>query len=56
VFGRQSAHNNPLWFNEWLKKNKPETYSYLKKNQHNIKQWTKEELEELLSQMKSFTK
>lgn len=28
----QSAHQNALWFSEWLKIHKPEVYEYLWKN------------------------
>jgi hypothetical protein len=27
--GNQSAHQSPLWFDEWLRKNRPEDYKYL---------------------------
>jgi len=27
--GRYSAHKNPIWFAEWLKKHKPEQYQYI---------------------------
>ena len=29
--GRNSAHNNALFFSAWLRKNKPEQYKYLMK-------------------------
>lgn len=40
--GAYSPHQNALWFSIWLKKNKPEQYTYLvmrllEINQHNIK-------------------
>ena len=28
-FGLQSAHEDPLWFDEWLRKNRAEDYEYL---------------------------
>lgn len=29
TMGNQSAHQSPLWFDEWLRKNRPEDYKYL---------------------------
>lgn len=29
TMGNQSAHNNPIWFMDWMKENRPEDYNYL---------------------------
>jgi len=29
--GKESCHNNALWFSQWLRKNKPKQYKYLMK-------------------------
>ena len=47
ALGTKSAHNDPFWFIDWLKEHKPAQYKYIKKHQHDIKQWTIEELEKL---------
>lgn len=28
-FGKWSAHKNPVWFTEWLRKNRPEQYQWV---------------------------
>jgi len=50
-WGKNSAHNNPIWFTEWLKERKPEQYNYLvnKMNQINQKEEDKKIKIELLS-------
>ena len=54
VFGKDSVHNNPLWFTEWLKENRPKIYKYLQeKRKIPYKQWTIEELEEKLDLLKN---
>jgi len=30
TMNNQSAHGNPLWFNDWLEENRAEDYKYLK--------------------------
>jgi hypothetical protein len=43
----QSAHNNPLWFNEWLQKYRKEDIEWLRKHEMETKSWKKFEKEEL---------
>lgn len=31
-YGHQSAHKSPLWFVDWLQKNRPDQYSYVMSN------------------------
>jgi len=34
VGGKESAHNDPIWFLEWFKKARPKDYAYLKKKKN----------------------
>lgn len=51
TFGTFSAHNNPIWFMDWLAKNKPEQYAYVVDHKHDIRKWTIQELEELVKEL-----
>ena len=31
-FGKNSAHKGPIWFSEWMKKNRPKQYEYVLKH------------------------
>jgi len=44
--GDFSAHNRPEWFRGWLKEHKPEQYEFMIEHQHDLKNWTTQELEE----------
>lgn len=33
-FYQQSAHEDPLWFTEWLKQNRPDDYNYLQEQKN----------------------
>ena len=46
-WGNQSAHENPIFFFNWLEKKRPQDLEYLKQNQNKIKKWTDQELLEL---------
>lgn len=46
-FSRNSAHNNPLWFSEWFKKNRPEDYRYLQGKRNEIKTFYLSDYEEI---------
>lgn len=53
TFGKESAHENPLWFAEWFKKNRPESYKYLQGLQGvAYKQWSIDELEDMIDKLK----
>jgi hypothetical protein len=47
----QSAHEDPLWFREWLEENRWEDYSYLYTVKNNITKWTEEDMKEKLQQL-----
>jgi len=34
TFGRNSAHQNPIWFGDWLENNRKEDIEWLRKEQH----------------------
>lgn len=51
-FGKQSAHEDPLWFTEWLGKNRKNDVEYINGIKNTIKKWQTEEKEELLKQLK----
>ncbi len=44
-FGKNSAHEDPQWFVEWFKTNRPEDYQYISENKNNI---IKRSIEDLL--------
>ena len=44
TFGNKSAHQNPLWFDEWLRNNRNSDYKHLKEKQWKMKQYTLDEL------------
>lgn len=50
-FGIESAHEDPLWFKEWLEDKRWEDYAYLYTVKNQIKKWTLEDMEELLSKL-----
>ena len=52
-FGIESAHEDPLWFREWLEENRWEDYQYLYCVKNTIVKWTDEELLEKLEKLKS---
>lgn len=47
TFKRDSAHQNPIWFDEWLRDNRAEDYKLVKKTMNEIKKWTMDEMLEL---------
>lgn len=49
--GGYSAHNHPVWFTEWLKKNKPDTYRWVLDHQFENKKWTLDELENIIKEL-----
>lgn len=44
VFNRLSAHQDPLWFDEWLDKNRYEDVQYLRDQRNIVKKQTYEEV------------
>ena len=53
-FGVESAHEDPLWFREWLEENRWEDYSYLYCVKNEIAKWTLEELIEKEQELKEY--
>lgn len=59
TLGKESAHEQPLWFKDWLEKNRPEDYKYLndfkkkKTKTFHLNDYLKieEELNELISRL-----
>ena len=51
-FGRQSAHEDPVWFNKWLEEHKSKDYEYIKSIKNDIKKWTPSEKKELIEEHK----
>jgi len=50
-FGIESAHEDPLWFREWLEENRWEDYAYLYTVKNQIKKWTLEDMEKQLEEL-----
>jgi len=48
TFRSHSAHQNVVWFDEWLRENRGEDYKLVKKTMSEIKKWTIDEMLELL--------
>jgi len=55
-WGNVSAHENPLWFDEWLRENRSEDYEAVKTVMNEIKKWNYWEKEELLQEFKLMLK
>jgi hypothetical protein len=49
--GIESAHEDPLWFREWLEDKRWEDYAYLYTVKNQIKKWTLEDMEEQLEEL-----
>ncbi len=50
-FGIESAHEDPLWFREWLEDKRWEDYAYLYTIKNQIKKWTLEDMEKQLEEL-----
>jgi len=51
-FGKLSAHQNPLWFVDWLKKNRSKDYKYLKDYKFQImKTWYVSDYEKIIKDL-----
>jgi len=50
-FGIESAHEDPLWFREWLEDKRWEDYAYLYTVKNQIKKWTLEDMEKRLEEL-----
>ena len=52
-FGLQSAHEDPLWFKEWLEDKHWEDYQYLYLVKNTIVKWTVEDMKKKLEKLES---
>lgn len=52
-FGLESAHEDPLWFKEWLEDKRWEDYQYLYLVKNAIIKWTVEDMEKKLKKLES---
>lgn len=50
-FGIESAHEDPLWFREWLEENRWEDYSFLYCVKGTIIKWTEEDMIKKLEEL-----
>jgi len=53
-FGLESAHEDPLWFKEWLEDKRWEDYAHLYQIKNQIKKWTLEDMQEQLDELNNF--
>ena len=53
---RQSIHQDPEWFREWLKENRPEDFEYIETNKNKIVKRTNADRRELLKELKAYIK
>jgi len=49
--GIESAHEDPLWFREWLEDKRWEDYAYLYTVKNQTKKWTLEDMEKQLEEL-----
>lgn len=52
IFGRNSAHSNPIFFLEWFKETRPEDYDYIKSKSEIIAHYTVLDLQEIYQRLK----
>ena len=52
-FGRQSAHEDPLWFKEWLEDERWEDVLYLYNIKDTITKWTLVDMEDKLKELEN---
>jgi 5-methylcytosine-specific restriction endonuclease McrA len=52
TFKTNSAHQNPLWFDEWLKNNRNDDVVLCKNSMSDIKKWTLEGMRDKLCELK----
>lgn len=51
TLGKLCAHENPMWFVAWFKKNRPEDYKYLQAKRRILSHRTVEDLEYILERL-----
>lgn len=51
-FGKQSAHEDAPWFDEWLQKYRKEDYDYVNSIKNTIKKWKPSDKEDLIEEYK----
>jgi len=50
-FGNQSAHENPVWFEDWLKENRSQDLKLIRATMNEIQKWTVEDMQEKLKEL-----
>jgi hypothetical protein len=50
-FGNQSAHENPVWFEDWLKENRGQDLKLIRSTMNEIQKWTIEDMQEKLKEL-----
>lgn len=56
-FGVESAHENPVWFDKWLRDNRPSDYEFLQDPQNrDIRKWGVNEKQDLLRDLEKILK
>ena len=53
IMRTKSAHQDPLWFYEWVKEHYPERIEYLNKQKNVIKKMTVEDYEKLVEELRA---
>ena len=50
-FGNQSAHENPVWFEDWLKENRGQDLKLIRSTMNEIQKWTIEDMQDKLKEL-----
>jgi hypothetical protein len=50
-FGNQSAHENPVWFDEWLRENRGQDLRLVRSTMNEIQKWSIEDMQEKLEEL-----
>lgn len=50
-FGNQSAHENPVWFEDWLKENRGSDLKLIRSTMNEIQKWSIEDMQEKLEEL-----
>lgn len=51
TFNTRSAHQNPVWFDEWLRDNRGEDYKLVQSTMNEIKKWGMDEMLDLREEL-----
>ena len=50
-FGNQSAHENPVWFEDWLRENRGQDLKLIRTTMNEIQKWSIEDMQEKLEEL-----